>query len=369
VRDVSFDVYPGSSLGIVGRNGSGKSTLLKLAARILDPSSGNVSVRGRLSALLELGTGFHPDLTGRENIYLNGSVLGLSKKTIQRHFDSVVDFSGLSEFIDMPVKHYSSGMYMRLGFSVAVHVEPDILIVDEILAVGDQAFQDKCIEKIYAMQRAGTTIILVSHNLDTIRNLCSHLIWLEHGRVRMAGRAEEVIEPFLDHYLDRMNLTLAKSNSSKDFLRWGTGEIKITHFRLLDEVGNEQNTFKVGESLTAEFTYEASEPVPEPEFGLAIFREDGLHVSGPNSQIGGLPLTLVEGRGLIRCRINALPLLPATYRLTAAIYDKLGIHPYDHHDKAYALRIVSQGAGQRPGVVELPAEWEWLDTAEALPLR
>lgn len=369
VRNVSFDVYPGDSLGIVGRNGSGKSTMLKLAARILQPTDGRVWTRGRLSALLELGAGFHPDLTGRENIYLNGSVLGLNKKTIQRHFDSVVDFSGLAEFIDMPVKHYSSGMYMRLGFSVAVHVEPDILIVDEILAVGDQAFQDKCVQKIYELQRAGVTIILVSHNLDTIRTLCSHLIWVEHGAVRMTGRSEEVIGPYLDHYRDRLNLTLDNSNGSKGFLRWGTGEIKITHFRLLNAAGREQTTFKSGDAITAEFTYEAREPIPEPEFGLAIFREDGLHVSGPNSQVGGLSLPLVEGRGVIRCRIDPLPLVPATYQVTAAIYDKLGTHPYDHHDKAYLLRVIPQGAEQRPGVVELPAEWEWQATAEPQPLR
>jgi hypothetical protein len=218
------------------------------------------------------------------------------------------------------------------------------------------------------MQRGGATIILVSHNLDTIRSLCSHLIWVEHGSVRMTGRADEVIGPYLDHYRDQQKLRLAHSNGSNSFLRWGSGEIEITHFRFLDAAGREQTTFKSGEGLTIELTYQAHQPVPEPEFGLAIFREDGLHVSGPNSQVGGLHLKLVSGQGVIRCRIDPLPLLPATYQVTAAIYDKLGSHPYDHHDKAYSLRVVPQSAGQRPGVVELPAKWEWQATAEALPL-
>jgi hypothetical protein len=188
----------------------------------------------------------------------------------------------------------------------------------------------------------------------------------------MTGRADEVIAPYLDHYRDKLNLTLAHSNSNHDsstFLRWGTHEIEITRFRFLDAAGREQTTFQSGDCLTAEFTYQAHQPIPEPEFGLAIFHEDGLHVSGPNSQIGGLTLPEVEGHGVIRCRLGPLPLLPATYQVTAAIYDKLGTHPYDHHDKAYLLRVVAHDAWKRSGVVELPAEWEWQATAEPLPLR
>jgi lipopolysaccharide transport system ATP-binding protein len=212
VRDVSFAVAPGESLGIIGRNGSGKSTMLKLAARILRPTTGRVTVRGRMSALLELGAGFHPDLTGQENIFLNGSLLGLSKREIETAYADIVEFSELGDFIQMPVKHYSSGMYMRLGFSVAVHVNPDILIVDEILAVGDQSFQNKCIERIYDMKRQGVTIVMVSHNLDSVRNICSHLLWMDHGRVRASGPTAEVVGGYLAHSYEGDGRRPAKSS-------------------------------------------------------------------------------------------------------------------------------------------------------------
>lgn len=200
VKDVTLDVMPGQALGIIGRNGSGKSTLLKLIARILRPTKGRIVVRGRVSALLELGAGFHADLTGRENVYLNAAILGLSREEIDTHFDSVVSFSELEEFIDMPVKHYSSGMYMRLGFSVAIHVNPDILIVDEVLTVGDQAFQAKCINHIHQTRESGATIVLVSHNAEMIADLCSHVAWLEQGQMRNYGPVNEVLPLYQAHF-------------------------------------------------------------------------------------------------------------------------------------------------------------------------
>ncbi|MCI0396474.1 MAG: ABC transporter ATP-binding protein [Chloroflexi bacterium] len=373
VKDVTFDVMAGNSLGIIGRNGSGKSTLLKLAAGILRPTTGRIVVRGRLSALLELGAGFHPDLTGRENIFLNAAILGLTREDVLQCYDSIVAFSELDEFINVPVKHYSSGMYMRLGFSVAVHVSPDILIVDEILAVGDQAFQEKCMERIHQMKRQGTTIILVSHTLDTMRSLCSHLVWLEHGAVQAAGPADEVIARYLQFSHQKAHGQSGGQggygvNGAGAFRRWGTGEIEITGVRFLNGAGEEQRLFQTGEAMTVEIAYTVHRPVAEPEFGLAIFRHDGVHLNGPNHRLAQVPVrTDRPGRGVIRYRIHSLPLLPALYRLTAAVHDGLRPHAYDFHEQAYTFRVVAGGNVETEGVVEMPATWEWeLEPAERL---
>ena len=359
VRDVSFEVAPGQALGIIGRNGSGKSTLLKLIARILRPTAGRMMINGRTSALLELGAGFHQDLTGRENIFLNASILGLDKESVHARFDDIVSFSELGDFIDMPVKHYSSGMYMRLGFSVAIHVEPDILIVDEILAVGDQAFQTKCIDRVYEMKRQGTTIIMVSHNLSMMRKLCTDLIWLENGRMREAGRAEIVAGNYLAYSHEREGRQLANRTASLSINRKGSGEIEITAVRFLNAQGQEQNTFKTGESMTIAMDYVAHQPVTEPEFGLVIMRHDGVHVAGPNNLFGGLHTGIIEGSGTIRYCIDRLPLLPARYQISAAIHDSRTARAYDFHDQAYAFRIVPGGTEEVYGLIELPAKWEW----------
>lgn len=359
VRDVSFAVQRGQSLGIVGRNGSGKSTVLKLAARILRPSEGVVAVHGRISALLELGAGFHPDLSGRENIYLNGSVLGLSKRELDSRFDAIVAFSELAEFIDMPVKHYSSGMYMRLGFSVAVHVDPDILIVDEILAVGDYAFQMKCLERIRDLQRGGVTIVMVSHQLQTIRNLCTHAIWMDHGRVRAQGAAGGVLEAYLEHFQAGAQAQ-AGGAAETHFRRWGTGEVEITAVRLVDEAGNPHQEFGTGQPFEVEIHYLAHQAVRQPEFGLAIFHQDGTLILGPNSRLAGVKMDVAPGAGVVRYRLERLPLLPASYRLTAAIHDTQLPRAFDYHEEAYTFRVVAtEGAEKQPGLVDLPAHWDW----------
>jgi ABC-type polysaccharide/polyol phosphate transport system ATPase subunit len=358
VRDVTFSVQPGQCLGIIGRNGSGKSTILKLIARILQPTSGQIAVRGRVSALLELGAGFHLDLTGRENIYLNASVLGLSEEEIDRHFDDIVAFSELGEFIDMPVKHYSSGMYMRLGFSVAIHVHPDLLIVDEILAVGDQSFQAKCVDRIMDMKRRGVTILLISHNMGMVRKLCSDLIWLDGGQMRMMGPAEEVIEQYMDLTFQRVGQQLQRQNQTAIFKRWGTRQIEISGVRFLNEAGEETTLFRTGDSMTVELSYTAHEPIPNPEIGLAIYRQDGLHVNGPNTRLAGLDLGMVEGPGVVRYCVENLPLLPARYQLTAAIHDSYRPIAYDYHEEAYAFRVIEGGTNETDGLIVLPAIWK-----------
>lgn len=358
VRDVSFQVSAGECLGIIGRNGSGKSTVLKLIAGIIRPTEGQISVNGRMSALLELGAGFHQELTGRENIYLNGSILGMSKEEIEACYDDIVGFSELDEFIDMPVKHYSSGMYMRLGFSVAVHVDPRLLIVDEVLAVGDQTFQDKCIERIFELKRAGTTIIIVSHNLDTIRRLSTRMLWLEKGEESASGPVDQVISQYLEH-LHQSELPAVQAGLEGDFRRWGTGDIEITKVRILDSESQEQDVFQTGSELTVEISYFARKIITEPEFGIAIFRQDGVQVNGPNNRMAGFTIDAVEGAGIVRYQVDSLPLLSAAYRITVAIHDGRLPRAFDFHEQAYPFRVVDPGSRHQTGLIDIPATWDW----------
>jgi lipopolysaccharide transport system ATP-binding protein len=362
VKDINLDVLPGECLGILGQNGSGKSTLLKLITRIVRPTSGRISVNGQVSALLELGAGFHTDLTGRENIYLNGSLLGLNKQNIEAEFDSIVAFSELAEFIDMPVKFYSSGMYMRLAFSIAVHVRPQVLIIDEILAVGDQSFQEKCINHIYDMKRRGVTIILVSHSLDLMRKLCTRLVWMQNGTIRASGPPEMLIQQYLVYIHERSGQPLNRSEKTID--RLGSGEIEITGVRLLDGRQQEQTNFLTGEPLTIEIGFTAHKPVREPEFGLAIYRQDGVQINGPNTRFAGVHMDRVEGKGIVCYHIKRLPLLPATYLLSVAVHDSRYTLTYDHHVKAYEFQVGSGGTREIYGLLEIPATWSWMLTSE-----
>lgn len=357
VDNVSFDLMPGECLGIIGRNGSGKSTVLKMIARILRPTRGRITVRGRISALLELGAGFHPDLTGRENIYLNASVLGLSREEVDRRFQSIVDFSELASFIDVPVKHYSSGMHVRLGFSVAIHVQPDILILDEILAVGDQAFQTKCIDQIYALKRDGTTIILISHHMDVIRSLCTQLLWLEHGQLRDSGNVNQIAAEYLaETYSSQQQLM---SRAAAPFKRWGAGDIQISGVRLLNEEGREFGLFHTNEEMIVEVQYVAKNPVEAPSFDLLVHRQDGVQVLGPNSRSDGVEIDVVHGTGRLTYRIDSLPLLPARYHISVTARDSRSPTVYDHHDQAYPFRVVADDLNNTRGLVTVPASWSW----------
>ena len=372
VRDVSFDVMPGQCVGIVGRNGSGKSTLLKLIARIIQPTSGEIMVRGRISALLELGAGFHPDLTGRENIYLNASVLGLGREETTELFDEIVEFSELGDFIDMSVKHYSSGMYMRLGFSVAIHVRPDILIVDEILAVGDQSFQAKCLDRIMEMKRNGTTILFISHDMDSVGHLCSDVVWLDRGEVRMVGLTEHVLAHYSDSVFQQVGDRLAAANEASEFQRWGTQQIQITDVRLVNEAGGEATVFGTGDFLAVEIYYIAHEPIDEPEFRLAIHTLDGIHIAGSNTRTGEMAFGVVEGEGVVRYDILRLPLVAGRYQISVSAHHSVEPVTYDYHEAAYSFQVTDDGVEQKEGLINLDATWEWLPEqqplAPALPL-
>jgi energy-coupling factor transporter ATP-binding protein EcfA2 len=291
----------------------------------------------------------------------------LSKEEITASYDDIVAFSELGEYIDMPVKHYSSGMYMRLGFSVAIHVKPDILIVDEILAVGDQPFQTKCFDRIYEMNRQGTTIIMVSHNLSIMRKLCSHLIWLENGRMREAGPTEIVAAQYLASSYEREGKQLADRTAVQTITRRGSGEMEITAVRFLNADEEETNSFLSGEAMTIEMDYIAHSPINEPEFGFSIFRQDGIHVTGPNNLLSGFKTGVVEGVGTIQYCIEKLPLLPALYHVTAAIHNSRSNHAYDVHDRAYSFRVNPGGTEEMFGLIELPAQWR-LKPVEAIKL-
>jgi len=365
LKDVSFAVEQGRSFGIVGENGSGKSTMLKLITGILRPTEGTLRVNGRLAALLELGAGFHPDLSGRENIYLNASLLGFSRREIERRFDAIVDFAELDRFIDTPLKHYSSGMTVRLGFAIAINSDPDILITDEVLSVGDEAFQRKCIDRIDGLIRHGKTIILVSHGLDLVRSVCQDAIWLDHGRVRAAGASQEVIDAYLDfaNKKDRARrgetepdaiTTAAGVDASR---RWGTREVEITGVELVDHRGVAHSVLETGEPATVRVHYLARGRVERPLFGIAIHYGEHLHLNGPNTKTGGLRIEAVEGAGTLEYRIRSLPLLRGLFTLSAAVYDEHGLHAYDHHDRIYPFRVQQRRVREDTGMVWVEADW------------
>lgn len=359
LRDVSFGVEPGDCFGIIGPNGSGKSTALKLMTNILAPTSGRVQVSGRVSPLLELGAGFHPDLTGRENIFLNGSVLGMDRAAMRRRFDEIVAFAELERFIDMPVKHYSSGMYMRLGFAIAINVDPDILVTDEVLAVGDQSFQTKCMERIGQMKQEGITIVFVSHGLDAVRGLCARCAWLDQGRLAACGPTGAVIDAYMASVAEREESRLAAAPAQGTPTgRWGTGEAAIVDVSLLDSEGRDRHVFRAGEQMRARIRYTAHTRVTRPVFGLAIYRSDGCHVNGPNTRFSGLELPHVEGTGAVDYVVDSLPLLAGSYDVSAAIYDFEGVHAYDHQQRLYHFQVHPGSVREQYGFVYMASHWE-----------
>jgi ABC-type polysaccharide/polyol phosphate transport system ATPase subunit len=324
LKDVSFDVQSGQTLGIIGENGSGKSTILKLITRILEPTEGKVSVQGRVSALIELGAGFHPDLTGRENIYLNGSILGFSRKEMSRKFDEIVTFSELERFIDTPVKHYSSGMYARLGFSVAISVDPDILIIDEVLAVGDEAFQRKCLDRISAFRRRGKTILFVSHNLGVIEQLCDRVVWMAHGEVQDQGPAARVLRSYLaalqKHDEENRELARQATGTAYEADAEGSGakdagSVRILGAELLSAEHVEKYSFSSGESFIVRLHYRIADPATDLVAGLELRRSDGLLIHRSSRRLAYPLSTDANGRGSIELEIESLPLLAGTYEV------------------------------------------------------
>ncbi len=361
LEGVSFSVERGESIGLIGPNGAGKSTALKLISRVIVPTSGQLSVGGRVASLLELGTGFHPDLSGRDNVFLNGALIGMGATEMRRKFDAILDFSELADFIDVPVKHYSSGMFARLAFAVSIHLDPELLLVDEVLAVGDQAFQRKCLDRISRLQSEGVTIVIVSHSLDTLRTVCSRALWFDHGHLRGDGPADRVIRQYVDQGVDQAAQQLASSAAAEatEARRWGSRRVEITGVRLTDAAGAPQTVYTTGEPLLVHVDYQAHQPTADAVFGLAMFRQDGLHLTGPNTSFAGLNLPVLTGSGTVTYTIPYLPFLDGLFHISAAVHAPGDGEMYDYHDRSYSFRVINpdDGLRERYGVVSTAGVW------------
>lgn len=391
LRGVSFQVPKGCTYGVIGRNGSGKSTLLKCVAGISRPSSGSITVDGRVSALIELGAGFHPEISGRENVFINGIMLGLSKKEVERRFDEIVEFAELQDFIDAPVKTYSSGMYMRLGFAVAIHVDPEVLLVDEVLAVGDQGFTLKCLDKFAEFRRKNKTILLVTHSLDLVEKFCDQALWLDKGRTRAEGESKRVVASYIIDVEKSEEQELAKAESARlaatasktaavtaapedvpsdpvttgesptDMFkategRWGTREIEITKVSLQGPDGQPGHVFHHGDAIRVTMTVRAHQPNKDFVFGLGIFNADGVCCYGTNTYLEEYQPDEFTGEGQVTFAVDSLQLVEGTYRLDVAAH-KLDGYPYDYHRLLYTFRVKSRT--KDVGIYRPAHRWEF----------
>jgi ABC-2 type transport system ATP-binding protein len=352
LEDVSFEIAAGETVGVIGENGSGKSTLLKLMAGILKPTAGRLETRGRVAALIELGAGFHPEITARENVEINGLLLGMNRREIARRFDSIVAFAGVEEFLDQPVKTFSSGMAVRLGFSIAAHLEPDILLIDEVLAVGDEEFVHRCLEKLGEFQREGRTLVLVSHDLERVAAHCPRVLRLSAGRLVDDAPAAETIGRYRDEVArreGRARFALERSDT-----RWGSGAATITRVRTFGP-GGESRSFRSGEAFSVEIVGATREPLADFVAGVQISATNGSVVFGSNTALDGVPLAPVEGAFRVVCQIPRLELASGSYSLDAAVHASDGA-PYDYRRDVLRFDVA---AGIESGGPWLP-ERRWI---------
>jgi ABC-type polysaccharide/polyol phosphate transport system ATPase subunit len=376
LQGVSFTVPAGRTYGIIGRNGSGKSTALKLVAGITKPTTGTVKVEGRISALIELGAGFHPEISGRENVFINGIMLGLTKREVTRRFDEIVEFAELQDFIDAPVKTYSSGMYMRLGFAVAIHVDPDVLLVDEVLAVGDEGFTHKCLDKFGEFKRRGKTILLVTHSLNLVERFCDEALWLDSGKVRGSGDPKRVVGAYLTDVgkSEERELARAEEKSEQraesqerragptgphdagsthqdpayaedmtrvDEGRWGSREIEITGVTFRNEHDEVSHIFQSGDPMSIRLQVRAHQAIADFVFGIGIYSADGVNCYGTNTHLEEFTPQEVRGEGEVTFAIESLDLVEGTYKLDVAVHRRDG-YPYDYHRLLYTFRVKSR---------------------------
>ncbi|MEO8077523.1 MAG: ABC transporter ATP-binding protein [Acidobacteriota bacterium] len=393
LQDVSFVVPKGRTLGVIGRNGSGKSTLLKLVAGITKPTAGRVDVTGRISALIELGAGFHPEISGRENVFINGIMLGLTKREITKRFDEIVEFAEMQDFIDAPVKTYSSGMYMRLGFAVSIHVDPDVLLVDEVLAVGDEGFTHKCLDKFAEFKRRGRTILLVTHALGHVERFCDEALWMDGGRLRGIGDPKRVIGAYMtdveqseeqqlaaddaraqvsvsvvspdqpasavlpDHPIDTVEGPADMFRATEG--RWGSREIEITDVQLAGADQIAGHVFHTGQPLTIRIDLRSPLPIDDFVIGIGIFNTEGVCCYGTNTNIEELKAVRIVGDAQARFTIESLDLVEGTYKLDVAIH-KLDGYPYDYHRLLYTFRVKSRT--KDVGIYRPKHDWRFSDS-------
>jgi len=376
LQGISFQVKTGEAIGLVGHNGCGKSTTLKLLTRIMYPDAGTIEMRGRVSSLIELGAGFHPDMSGRENIYINAAIFGLTRKEIDERMEDIIAFSELEAFLDNPVRTYSSGMYMRLAFSVAINVDADILLVDEILAVGDANFQAKCFNKLREIKTKGTTIVIVSHSLGQIEQICDRSIWIHGGKIKAEGTPREVHPEYLNYMGEKRQEIAEKEQARKDQdqprkdrevhengdsadaggnKRWGNGFARITRAELLNAKDEPQSVFVTGESMTLEIHYQVKKKVEDAVFGIGFFRSDGVQCYGTNTRIDQLAEFALAKDGCIRVKLNHVDLLPGEYLIDLAIESEIGI-PVDYYRQAVKMEFYS--LLQDVGVSRVDHEWQ-----------
>ena len=392
VRDLSISVPTGKTLGVIGRNGSGKSTLLKMVAGITKPTTGTVKVNGRISALIELGAGFHPEISGRENVFINGIMLGLTKREIGRRFDEIVEFAELEDFIDAPVKTYSSGMYMRLGFAVAIHVDPDVLLVDEVLAVGDEGFTHKCLDKFADFKRRGKTILLVTHSLGLVERFCDEALWMDAGRKQGLGDPKRVVGAYItdvergeeqqlaadDAKAQESVVTLSPDDAASAALpdhpvetgeapadmfkategRWGSREIEITDVQLIGPDGEPGHVFQSGRPLTIHISIHAPLAMDDFVVGVGLFNAEGICCYGTNTNIEQFRAVKIQGDATVRFTIESLDLVEGTYKLDVAVH-KLDGYPFDYHRLLYTFRVKSRT--KDVGIYRPAHRWEFSD--------
>ena len=358
LRDATFEVPEGAGVGVIGRNGAGKTTLLKLISRVTWPTGGDVRVAGRVVSLIELGAGFHPELTGRENVYLGGGLFGLTRREIDRHFDAIVHFADVERLIDTPMKRYSSGLYARLGFAVAIFSNPDIVLVDEVLAVGDAAFRRRALEALRRLIAEGKTVLFISHDMWNVRRLCSQILWMDEGRVRAYGAAEEIAE----QYMNEVNLdAIANQSTSLQSHRLGTGEVRFQAIEILNEAGQPASMLASGDTLVVRARYLAQQAVEAPVFQVAIVDVDtGLVITTATSVPGS---GNAVGEGTVECRFPRLPLRPRQYVLRLSVTDRHQLASYDVVTAGPRFAVTGHGHGvenladEEDGLVSLPFEF------------
>lgn len=361
LRDINFEIPRGEMFGIIGPNGAGKSTLLQILAGILRPTSGIVDVRGRVTALLELGAGFNPQYTGRENAYMNGAIMGLSRKEMEKKIGAIRDFADIGDFFDRPVWMYSTGMYMRLAFAVVTTLEPDILVIDEVLAVGDHEFQKKCLKRMRVLIDARVTILFVSHNLDTVRYYCKNCILLHHGQLLKCASSEEAVEAYYKEILFEEDITEDQQEiqeETESVEKRPSHEAVITGVKFLDSSGNRKEIFTTGEKITIRIEYMAHERVSLPSITFGLYDADDRVVCAHTTHFDKYIIEYLEGSGYVDLCVDQLVLLDGYYRASVSISDMDGLSKYDWHQKKYDFKVVS-GGEQVMGLVYLPHHWEF----------